>query len=259
MNLFISKIHNMLEKVRILVIKYKVDSEYSDEHIDNKKPKEDTEMKRYRLEQFLYDPNTDLGTGLLATRGYGFCFTLKQKHRWSKTGEGISILPFGGIGGKLEQNELPGASLHREAIEETGSDVNIADYHGNGTILIDSESTKKISLTTALSNEPLPIIIFRSPRAETGRKPFTNVLIYVGKFISNEIKPIDDPAIIELSADLLLQLVEKPMSVKEFKEKGGKITSRIKLPSNGILKPIGTAIAVARCLKENLLTPQILD
>jgi len=259
MNLFISKIHEILHKIRTFAIRHIVKPECSGEHIDNRKPKEDTEMKEYKLEQFLQDPEADLGTGLLATRGFGFCFTLKQLHRWDKTEDGISILPFGGIGGKLEQNELPGASLHREAIEEVGSDVDIAEHRGNETILMDSESIEKISLATDLQNEPLPIIIFRSPRAEIGRKPFTNVLIYAGRFTSGEIRPIDDPALIELEAELLLQLAEKPMSVKEFQKAGGKITSRIDLPDDGILNPIGTAIAAARCLKAGLLTSRILD
>ena len=259
MNLFLFKIHRLIDKVHLSSVTFATKLKRSGEYIDNQKPKEDTEMKKYRLEQFLHDPEADLGTGLLATRDYGFCFTLKQPHRWGKTEEGISILPFGGIGGKLELNELPGASLHREAIEEVGSDVNITDHHGNRTILMDPESIEKISLATDLPNEPLPIIIFRSPRAEAGRKPFTNVLIYAGRFTSSEIKPIDDPALIELGADLLLQLAKKPMSVKEFQEAGGKITSRINLPNNGILKPIGTAIAAARCLNAGLLTSQILD
>jgi len=259
MNLFISKIHEILHKIRTFAIRHIVKPECSGEHIDNRKPKEDTEMKEYKLEQFLQDPEADLGTGLLATRGFGFCFTLKQLHRWDKTEDGISILPFGGIGGKLEQNELPGASLHREAIEEVGSDVDIAEHRGNETILMDSESIEKISLATDLQNEPLPIIIFRSPRAEVGRKPFTNVLIYAGRFTSSEIRPIDDPALIELEAELLLQLAEKPMSIKEFQKAGGKITSRIDLPDDGILKPIGTAIAAAHCLKAGLLTSQILN
>jgi len=259
MNLFISKIHDILDKIRLFAIKYKVNPERSGEHIDDQKPKEDTEMKEYKLEQFLQDPDADIGTGLLATRDFGFCFTLKQPHRWGKTEEGTPVLPFGGIGGKLEPNELPGASLHREAIEEVGSDVNIANRRGNETILMDSKSIEKISLATDLPDEPLPIIIFRSPRTEAGRKPFTNVLIYTGRFTSSEIRPIDDPAIIELSTDLLLQLAKKPMSVKEFQEAGGKITSRIDLPDDGILKPIGTAIATAYCLKAGLLTSRILD
>src|SRR3989338_4400218 len=125
-------------------------------------------MKKRKLEQFLKDSQADLGTGLLATRGFGFCFTLKQPHRWGKTEEGFQTLPFGGIGGKLEQGELPAASLHREAIEEVGSDVKIAE-HDNETILMDSDSIEKISLATDLPNEPLPIIIFRSSRAEAGR------------------------------------------------------------------------------------------
>lgn len=214
-------------------------------------------MKEYKLEQFLQDPEADLGTGLLATRGFGFCFTLKQPHRWGETGEGFPLLPFGGIGGKLEKGELPAASLHREVIEEVGLDVEIAE-HGDETILVDSDSIQKIFLTTDLPNEPLPIIIFRSPRAEAGRKPFTNVLIYAGKFTSNEIKPIDDPALIELDAELLLRLAEEPMSVKGLQQAGGKITSRIELPDDGMLKPIGTAIAAVRCLKAGAITSQIL-
>ena len=78
MNLFISKIHEILDKIRTFAIRYIVKLECSGEHIDNRKPKEDTEMKEYKLEQFLQDPEADLGTGLLATRGFGFCFTLKQ-------------------------------------------------------------------------------------------------------------------------------------------------------------------------------------
>jgi len=46
MNLFISKIHNILDKVCILVINYKVKPERSGEHFDNQKPiMEDKEMK----------------------------------------------------------------------------------------------------------------------------------------------------------------------------------------------------------------------
>lgn len=214
-------------------------------------------MNDYQLEQFLADPQADVGTGLLASRGNGFCFTLKQPQRWGKTDEGFPLLPFGGIGGKLERGELPAASLHRESVEEVGSDVQIAQSGGE-VILMDADSIQKISLTTKLPDEPLPIIIFRSPRAETGRKPFTNVLIYAGHFLSREIRPIDDPALIELGAELLLRLAENPMSVKDFIRAGGTVSSRIDLPDHGMLKPIGTAIAAARCLKTGAITSTIL-
>lgn len=91
-------------------------------------------------------------------------------------------------------------------------------------------------------------------KAEAGRKPFTNVLIYAGRFTSSKIRPIDDPALIELRTELLLRLSEKPISVKEFQQEGGKITSRIELPDNGFLKPIGTAVAIARCLRAGIIT-----
>lgn len=206
-------------------------------------------MKRYELEQFLQDPQADVGTGLLVTRGFGFCFTLKEPSRWGKTQDGLPQLIFGGIGGKLEQDELPGASLRRETIEEVGSDVKIAKYGGK-TILMDSDSIKDISLSTDIPNEPLPFIIFRSPRGEVGRKPFTNILIYIGEFVSSDIRPIDDPAIIELDESLLLRLAEESISLEEFKQAGGRTTSRIELPDYGILKPIGTAIAIIRYLKK---------
>lgn len=209
-------------------------------------------MNSYTLEQFLSDSQADVGTGLLVTRGHGFCFTLKPPHRWGQTESKLPSLPFGGIGGKLEKGELPVASLHREALEEVGSDVMITGGD-SGFILMDSESIERISLRTDLRDESLPIIIFRSARAEAGRKPFTNVLIYAGRFTSDDIRPVDDPALIELDEQLLLELVEKPMSVKDFQHMGGRITSRINLPSDGILKPIGTAIALARCLKAGLI------
>lgn len=214
-------------------------------------------MKEYKLEQFLADKDSDVGSGLLANRGHGFCFVLKAPHRWEKEGDGLTRLPFGGIGGKLERGESPAASLHRESLEEVGSDVKITE-HGDGSILIDSGSVTRISLSTELPDELLPAIIFRSPRAEFGRKPYTNVLIYTGKFTSDSINPIDDPAIIEMTAELLLQLSAKSTTVEEFQRLGGRVTSRIDLPKDGILKPIGTAIATTLCLREGIIDTQIL-
>jgi hypothetical protein len=207
----------------------------------------------YKLEHFLNDPNADLGTGLLVTRGFGYCFTLKQPERWGKTETGIQTLPFGGIGGKLELGELPGASLHREALEEVGSDVEI-QQDGHEAILMDVDSINTMNLSTDLPDEPLPLIIFRSPRAEQGRKSFTNVLIYAGRFTTNSIKPLDDPAIVEVGAELLMRMAENQMTVREFEQAGGRLTTRIELPPEGILRPIGTAIAVTRYLRAGLIT-----
>lgn len=202
------------------------------------------------LEDFISDPQADVGTGLVTTRNSGlFCFTLKQKSRWGLDSiTQACILPFGGIGGKVEAGELPAASLHRECIEEVGVDLKISESP-DSTLLIDAEKIQEISLTTRIENEPLPRVIFRSPRAESARKPFTNVLIYEGVFLSKEITPIDDPALIELSAELLIQLAKEPMPVCNFKQAGGLITSRIEIPHNGLLKPIGTAFALAKCLE----------
>jgi hypothetical protein len=209
-------------------------------------------MNNYKLEDFLNDPNADVGSGLLVSSEFGLCFTLKQKHRWSNNEIGAPVLPFGGIGGKLNNNELPSDSLHREAQEEVGSDIEIIDK-GNDVILINKEKVKKITLATNILNEPLPLIIFRSPRAELGRKQFTNVLIYTGKFISEDIKPLDDPALLEIKPKLLKKMVETPMTVSDFYKAGGRITSNIELPENGILKPIGTAMAAVLCFNAGLI------
>lgn len=211
--------------------------------------KEGINMEKHLFETFLKDPQADIGTGLLATRGFGFCFILKQSSRWGKNENGTPTLPFGGIGGKLEKDELPSQSLHREAQEEVGSDVEIIGS-GERAILMDANSIQIISLSTQLKDEPLPIIIFRSPKQEEGRKPFTNVLIYMGEFSSQQLKPLDDPALIELSKELLIRIAKEPMTIAEFQKAGGQITSRIELPAEGILKPIGTAIAAARCLEQ---------
>lgn len=207
----------------------------------------------YKFEQFLEDPQADSGTGMLIMNGLNFCFTLKQPHRWGRTEAGDILLPFGGIGGKIEKNESPLASLHREALEEVSSDVKVIGSGGR-CIMIDQQSLQVINLYSELSNEPLPEIIFRSPRAEIGRKPFTNVLIYRAAFVSDRISPLDDPAILEIDQQLLVQLVDTPMTVAEFKRCGGKINSKINLPEAGLFQPVGTALAIARCLRAGLIT-----
>lgn len=204
-----------------------------------------------KLEEFLQDPQADVGTGLLATRGRGFCFTLKQRSRWGTTPDGRSTFPFGGIGGKLEPGESPTTSLHREAIEEVGSDVKILEPSGE-VVLMDNDSIRIAPLNTSLEREQLPIIIFKSPRGEPGRKPYTYVLIYLGEF-TDEIQPIDDPALVELNKELLARVVQSPTTLTDFRDAGGTVTSNVDLPPEGILKPVGTAIAAARCLEAGII------
>jgi len=222
-------------------------------HLKLKNRKENSEMKKYSLEQFLNDPCADIGTGLLVTRGSGFCFSLKKTSRWGKNEQGISVLFFGGIGGKLENNELPSHSLHRESLEEVGSDIRII-HSGERAVLMDAESIRVVLMSNNIEKEPLPFMIFRSPRSEAGRKPFTNILTYLGEFSSlKKIRPLDDPALIELNKGLLLETLKKDITVREFKRLGGKIQSRINLPQDGIIKPIGTAIAAVRCVEKETI------
>ncbi|MEI6191065.1 MAG: NUDIX domain-containing protein [bacterium] len=204
-----------------------------------------------KLEELLNDYNSDYSTGLLIDRGVGFCFTIKKTDRWIFE-KNNTYIPFGGIGGKIEANESPTVALHRESLEEVGSDV-IIKSNKSKLILVTNNEIERVNLSTDILGEPLPLIIYKSPHAEIDRKPFTNVIIYSGEFTSNDIQPMDEPAIIEINRDLLLRVVDEKITIKDFKLAGGKIDSRIELPEDGILKPVGTAIATAICIKKGLI------
>lgn len=213
-------------------------------------------QKSYNFREFLLDPRVDITTGVIVSREGRFHFVLLQSGQWKKDEKGRLIMPFVGIGGRVKGGESPIEAVHREAVEEVGVDVKILGQRET-IILMNLERIVKIKVKPW--KEELPLIVFRMSSQQPDRKPIINVLIYAAKFTPGEIKPLDNPAIIELDTKLLMNTLKEPMSLEKFRAYGGKIISRIELPENGFLKPIGTAYAVGICLQRKIIDKKFLS
>jgi hypothetical protein len=208
----------------------------------------------FSLEAYLNDPTADISVSVVIKQAKRFIFIVQPKNRWKKEGN-KTIIPFGGIGGKLEKGETLDTALQRECREEIGTDVHIINNRTGEICVINPSSKNKIfKLHTDSIHKNNPIFIFRNPRAEIGRKAYTNIIVFQGTPLNHTFQLHENPALITMSQDLLETCVKKrDITVSEFCDKGGNIQGIANIPLDGILYPTPTPRGLSYLIKNSIL------
>lgn len=207
------------------------------------------------IEDFLTEEDTDMSVAMLAMVKNKYCFVIQPPKRWGKTEDGRDIVFFGGIGGKLESRENLITALHREAQEEIGCDIEVLSKADICNLPVVTRENIDFIQTAATVQTPLPLCIFQNKRSEPGRKTTTNVFIYQTRIKSVEkMRPLDNPAIILLPEATLYQM-ENGIDMAQAIHKGAEIFSNINLPTNAVLKPTPTPVAIIKLHKCHLISP----
>jgi 8-oxo-dGTP pyrophosphatase MutT (NUDIX family) len=177
--------------------------------------------------------------GILAIDGQ-FIFAVQTPSRWRPDESGRPIIAFGGIGGKVEAAETVTEGLRREFREEVAIEVALLSNPNPIGLITPERGVEIIDATGPHEIEALPAFIFVNPKAEKDQTRDTHVFAFLCKRQSGALTPIDNPAFVAITEDLLRQIVGERLTVGEAKHLGATITSSIELPLNSQLFPTPT-------------------
>jgi hypothetical protein len=202
-------------------------------------------MKIQEIERYFLNTEHDISSAGILVEDDKFLFIIQPKNRWCME-DNRTMVPFGGIGGKLELGETTIAALKREVKEEIDVDVEIIKTDKSTELT--NFRYKGSKLLKFDQKEGSPIFIHRNKNTEKGRRKHTAIFIYLIKIKKGEISPIDNPAIIKVPISLVGRLVKGKTNIAEAISLGVEIESRINLPKNGMLFPTPTPKIIAKRL-----------
>lgn len=196
--------------------------------------------------------SVDLSAAAILRDSQGkYVFVIQKPERWRNKDPETPYIAFGGIGGKLEKGENPYDALLREMLEEIGVEGKVISINENTIFMTPNELN--VTQEKELDGISKPVIIFRNPQQEEGRKPFTDIWIYAVTADLTNAKPVDNPAIIYLEEELLKEICANEITLETALEKGAKVQSNIELPDHGILYALPTPKAISRLLEHSTL------
>lgn len=189
------------------------------------------------MDKYINDPEADLSTALVTLTDNWFCFIIQPEDRWWKKDNWDTLIPIWWVWWKLEKWETLEECLKREALEEIGVNIEILEVWKQFLVIDPNQIVFESNNT---ENNVTPLFVYRNPRSEKWRKPFTNVFVYLAKLNVKEIKLIDNPAIIELEENILQQIISQEITIEQALHQWWKVKSKINLPQNWILLPLPT-------------------
>lgn len=177
----------------------------------------------------------------------GFIFIIQPMDRWRKDSHGNFLIPYGGIGGKVDSNESMTQALKREFKEEIDCDIKIKD-NSSEIVLISAKSISytNLDIKTLFDLKQIPIYLCINKNTEKNRKSYTFIFTYEVTLDIETINPLDNPAVIEIPYDILEMVNKGGFSLRDLIDKGGILIKNKNLPMNLKLYSTPTSLALAR-------------
>jgi 8-oxo-dGTP pyrophosphatase MutT (NUDIX family) len=183
----------------------------------------------------------------IPTSNEEFLFVVQEQNEWQNDTQGGLMVPFGGIGGKVEDGENLYEALEREFQEEVATSVQAVSSPFNTALFVRNE-LQLIQSNELMTLPVRPLFVCLNPYDRPGHKSQTNIFAFACTIPIEDIRPGDNPAVIAVSRSLLKRLVTEVMTVREAEEAGLRILAGIRPPPDAIFM----ALPTPRCLDKYL-------
>ncbi len=191
-------------------------------------------------------PGGRVSTGLLGWYAGRLVFATSRRQYWELDANGRPLVGLIGVGGGQESGESLPDAVRREAIEETGSPVELIP--AGGTIVCFEGG--RLEGWPAQTDEPTPVLVWqrviRWLEDGGGPRPLAYATaVYEGRFLKEPSPAAETPGLVFLTEDQLLSLPTGPRPLAELVAEGATVRWP-EAPEGGLVNLSGSAHFLAR-------------
>ncbi|MHB0885299.1 MAG: NUDIX domain-containing protein [Bacillota bacterium] len=169
-------------------------------------------------------PGGRVSTGLLGWHAGRLVFAASRRKYWEHDANGRPLVSLIGVGGGQEPGESLPDSVRREAIEETGSEVELVP----GTATIACFEDGRLEEWPAQPDEPTPVLVWQRAihwlEESWGPRPLAYATaVYEGRFLKEPAPAAETPGLVFIAEEQLLSLRDGPRPLAELVAEGATV------------------------------------